>query len=156
MLMQPSVAEADLGHSSAAPEDPWVLAIKALLGPAAAWGPSKQALLLRVFMEFFHDVLRDYHLYLSTAEASERASLVRRDSRLTSAGGSSSCSSSSGGSLSSARTLRNSLSLSGAAGLPGLAGGRSSSLAAGSAPLLQAQNLVGMQALLDHHFSLCR
>lgn len=153
VLMQPSVTEADvLPVSSQSDPDPWVAAARAL-GPSAPWSPSKQALLLRIFMEFFCEVLRDHHLFLcaSSQEVSERASLARRDSRISSAGGSSS-GGSSGGAPPGSRVLR------GAASLhlqPQI--GRSNSLAAGVGQALQhTHNIVGMQALLDHHHSLCR
>jgi len=156
--MQPSVTEADVvSSSSEQPEDPWVAAAQAL-GPSEPWSPTKQALLLRMFMEFFHEVLRDHQLFLSTSgiDAEARASLARRDSRMTSGGGSSS-GGSSGGAGPSGRALRGALSLSGTAA-PGssLQAGRSSSLAPGAGAMLQAQCRVGMQALLDHHFNICR
>lgn len=147
--MQPTVTEADVVPlSSSGPEDPWVLAAQAL-GPQAPWDPRKQALLLRIFMEFFREVLRDYQLFLcaSSQEASERASLARRDSRLTSGGGSSN-----GGALPTGWASRTALSLSGAGA--GLVPGRSNSLATNA--VLQVQGIVGMQALLDHHRSICR
>lgn len=87
------------------------------------------------------------------------SSFGRRDSRLTSGGGSS------GGAAMVGRALRGALSgISGgvAGGVGGASGsslaavGRSSSLAAGAGGLLQAQSLIGMQALLDHHFAICR
>jgi hypothetical protein len=156
MLMQPSVTEADVVPlGSSGPEDPWLLAAQAL-GPREPWNPRKQALLLRTFMEFFHEVLRDYHLFLcaSSQEASERASLARRDSRFASGGGSSisSNSSSNGGALPTGWASRTALSLSGAGA--GLVPGRSNSLA--TSAVLQVQGIVGMQALLDHHRSICR
>jgi hypothetical protein len=53
------------------------------------------------------------------------------------------------------RVLRS--ALSGAAAMSsGLLAGRSNSLAAGAGSLLQAQGVVGLQALLDHHFAICR
>jgi hypothetical protein len=151
MLMQPSVTEADLVHTSPAQQDPWVAAAQAMAG--APWSPSKQALLVRIFMEFFQEVLRDYQLFLCTTsqEASERAAtLARSNSRLTSGGGSSS--GSTGGAAPGSRALRSALSgTNGAAG--SLAAARSNSLAAGAQ--LQAQ-IVGMQALFDHHYAICR
>lgn len=157
--MQPSVTEADVVSSSTEQYDPWVAAARAL-GPGAPWSPCKQALLLRVFMEFFHEVLRDHQLFLSTSSAGAadgRSSMSRRDSRLTSGGGSA-VGGSSGGAAAGVRALRSALSLSGAAGAAGTAlqAGRNSSLAPGPGMLLQAHCRVGMQALLDHHFSICR
>lgn len=153
--MQPSVTERDVVRTSTAPEDPWVAAAQAMAG--APWSPSKLALLVRVFMEFFRDVLHDFQLFVcassSQADVPDRTgSLARRDSRLTSGGGSSS---SSGGALPGSRALRS--ALSGAAAMSGgLLAGRSNSLAAGAGSVLQAQGIVGLQALFDHHFAICR
>jgi uncharacterized membrane protein YgcG len=151
MLMQPSITEADLVHTSPAQEDPWVAAAQAVAG--AQWSPSKQALLLRIFMEFFREVLRDYQLFLcsTSQEASDRAAtLARSNSRLTSGGGGGS--GSTGGAAPGSRALRSALSgTGGAAG--SLAAARSNSLAAGA----QAQaQIVGLQALFDHHYATCR
>lgn len=63
--MQPSVTDADVvttsssssSGSSHTPQDPWLAAAKAL-GPGAPWSPSKQALLVRMFMQFFQEVLK--------------------------------------------------------------------------------------------------
>jgi hypothetical protein len=174
--MQPSVTEADVvtGSSSSGStsrEDPWVAAARAL-GTATPWSPSKQALLLRVFMEFFHDMLRDHQLFLTPASieaerssaGSSAAGLTRRDSRVTSGGGGGG---SGGGGFTSARALRAALSLSGTAGAAvaavaavaagggGQQAGRVSGAAAGGLQL-QAQSARGMQALLEHHASLCK
>lgn len=110
---------------------------------------------MRMFMEFFWEVLQDYQQFLCTTsqEASERAAtLARSNSRMTSGGGSSS--GSTGGAVPGSRALRSVLSgTAGAAGSLGAA--RSNSLAAGSGAQLQAQ-IVGMQALFDHHYAICR
>lgn len=153
--MQPSVTEADMVHTSTTPEDPWVAAAQAM--GSMPWNPTKQALLVRVFMEFFNEVLRDYQLFLcaSGQELSERAALSRRDSRLTSGGGSSSGSSSSGGAAPGSRVLCS--SLSGMAAIGGaLVAVRSNSMAVGAGALLQAQSIIGLQALCDHHYNICR
>eukprot|EP00879_Flechtneria_rotunda_P012714 GHRR01013277.1.p1 GENE.GHRR01013277.1~~GHRR01013277.1.p1 ORF type:complete len:1835 (+),score=708.37 GHRR01013277.1:594-6098(+) len=58
MLMQPSVANVDLVGQH---NDPWVVAAKQMA--MQAWGSNKQALLLRIFMQFFQDILQGYQKF---------------------------------------------------------------------------------------------
>ncbi|KAF6266032.1 AEX-3 domain-containing protein [Scenedesmus sp. NREL 46B-D3] len=59
MLMQPAVTGVDAVGQGA---DPWTLAAQQMAGQP--WGPSKQALLLRVFVEFFRSVLDGHQGFL--------------------------------------------------------------------------------------------
>jgi hypothetical protein len=59
MLLQPSVTDADAVGQHA---DPWILAAQQMA--MHPWGPSKQALLLRIFLEFFCSVLDGYQGFL--------------------------------------------------------------------------------------------
>lgn len=73
MLLQPSIADAD---AVAQHTDPWILAAQQMAGQP--WGPSKQALLLRIFLEFFRSVLDGYQGFLIPGSCAGSRSITCR------------------------------------------------------------------------------
>jgi hypothetical protein len=73
MLLQPSVTDVDaVGQHT----DPWILAAQQMAGQP--WSPSKQALLLRVFLEFFRSVLDGYQGFLAPGSCDGSRSVTCR------------------------------------------------------------------------------
>jgi hypothetical protein len=137
--MQPSVTDVDaVGLHT----DPWVLAAQQMAGQP--WGPCKQALLLRIFLEFFRSVLDGYQGFL-TPGSSDGSRIVP-------------CRALSGVQQGLLQMQKRASSVAVGSGGGGTAGGlpvvppvRSSMLLGP----LQPQCRVDLAAMMDHHAAIC-
>jgi hypothetical protein len=140
MLMQPSVTDVDaVGQHT----DPWILAGQQMAGQP--WGPCKQALLLRIFLEFFCSVLDGYQSFLTPGSSDGSRSTVP-------------CRALSGVQQGLLQMQKRASSVAVSGGGGGTVGGlpvvppvRSSMLLGP----LQPQCRVDMTAMLDHHAATC-
>lgn len=135
--MQPSVTDVDAVGQQ---QDPWMLAAQQLSG--RAWGSCKQALLVRIFMQFFCSVLDSYQKFLVAGSTNGSRSSTHR--ALSGVHG-----------LLSMQMRVSGAGPAGAAALPSVPVIRSAALSSAMLSPMQQQCRVDMAAVLEHHHPFC-